>query len=287
MNWEEDSIELESDETIEQPKSLENIFSNFIQESDNVFYELSIAYQVIVSKDFAGKNIDQSNDYTIYEPVNAGNYYFKDIPMSDIKKFKRNYPDFLMEIFHGKLIQLWNNCIVDIFTFLVYSYFSDKRMFTQLGTKYQVKLDFTLKKEDLISQIPQIVISEFKSKNGAMDKTNIIKNTLNSNNIDKKHFKEIHKNILIRNAIQHNNSIISEKLPKTLENDQKAELIYMCDSNGKSVCCRCNEKIMLSFFEIEAFISAMQAVINGWRDAEVKNESYRKNYNFNEGNKDT
>lgn len=262
MNDEDDS------DPIEQPRSLECIFDNFIEETNDVFYELKIAYQFIASEYFAGKNIDLYADDSTFEAVDAGGYYIEDIPMSDIKKFKEKHPDFLVETFHGKLVQLWNNCIVDIFTLLVYSHFSDERMFTELGNKYQVKLDFTLTKEDLVSQLPQTVISEFKSRNGVMEKTNIIKNTLNSRRIDVSHFKEIHKNILVRNAIQHNNSVIGEKLPKTLDQGNP-EFIYMLDFSGNPVCCRCNEKITLSFFEIKEFIQAMHAVVNGWRNAEV------------------
>jgi hypothetical protein len=267
MVLEEDN---DPDETKKQPKSLEKIFNDFITDTNNVFHELSIAYQVIVSPYFAGENIDQSSDYAVYEPINAGGYCFEDMRIPDIKKFKRNYPDFLMEIFHGKLIQLWYNCIDDIFAFLVYSYFSGTRTFTQFGTNYQVKLNLTFDSEYLISQIPRIVINEFKSKSGAMDKTDIIRNALNSENIDDKHFKEIYKNMFIRNNIQHNNSVISEKIPTRLENNRKAKFIYMFDSDGKRICCKCNEKITLSFFEIKSFINAMHAVVKGWRDAEVK-----------------
>lgn len=267
MNDEDDN---ETDnEPIEQPKSLEYIFDNFIKETNHVFYELKIAYQFIASEYFAGKNINLYTDDSKFEAVDAGDYYIEDIPMPDIKKFKGKHPDFLMEIFHGKLVQLWHNCIVDIFRLLVYSYFSDKRTFTKLDIKSQVKLDFTLEKEDLVSQLPQTVISEFKSRNGIMDKTYIIRNTLNTKEIDNNFFKEIHKNILVRNAIQHNNSVIGEKLPKTLDKDNP-KFIYMLDLSGKPVCCKCNEKITLSFFEIEAFIKAMHAVVNGWRNAEVQ-----------------
>jgi hypothetical protein len=266
MNDEENNES--NNDPIEYPKPLQCIFDNFIEETNDVFYKLKIAYQFIASKYFAGKNIDLYANEGKFEAIDAGDFYIEDIPMSDIKKFKRKHPDFLMEIFHGKLVQLWHNCIVDIFTLLVYSHFSDNRKFTELGTKYPVKLNFTLNKEDLFSQLPQTIINEFKSKNGIMDKTYTIRNTLDSKEIDNNCFKEIHKNILVRNAIQHNNSVIDEKLPRTLDNNNP-EFIYMLNLNGEQVCCRCNEKITLSFFEIQAFIQAMHTVINGWRNVEV------------------
>lgn len=222
---------------------------------------------MVVWKGLGGdETIDHVNDSLNYTPMSIGDFVFEPIPMGDIKKFKKSYPDFLMEVFHGKLIQSWNNCLDDIFSYFVYSHFSGQRTFVELGANHPVKLNFKIvDRNEFISQIPQSTIEGFKSKEYP-ERIKTITSAFNTK-IDKKYFKEIYKNVLVRHAIQHNNSILNENILGRLGDSNSFKIL---DTNGKSFQCRTNEKITLSFFEIKSCIDKMQFIVEKWRESEGK-----------------
>lgn len=258
-----DKIELEQGQTEEQPMSLNDIFDNFIEETNNIYYHLKVAYQSHLLE-WPKEGTMHSGGALLLTPIYADNFPFDPMPYNDIERFKKTYPDFLMETFHGKLIQAWNNCLDAIFFHCICSHFSGSRAFQELGENHSVRLNFTiLEQQKFISKIKENALVGFKLTE-YKERISCIKKAVDSN-VDNKYFVDIYKHVLIRNAIQHNNSTLNDNFISKLGNNKAFKLL---DINKKSVQCKADDKITLSFYEIEWFINKMQFVVTKWKEAE-------------------
>lgn len=258
----------------EQSNCLNDIFDNFIQETDDIFYQLKVAYQSHLLNLPQEGNLRPRNDLLL-TPSYVDNFPFDLMSYHDIEEFKKTYPDFLMETFHGKLVQAWNNCLDDMFFYCICSHFSGNRAFKELGENHSVKLNFKITEQyEFLSKVKENALIGFKLTE-YKERISCIKKAVDSK-VDDKYFKDILKHVLIRNAIQHNNSKLNDNFISKLGNNSAFKLL---DINKKSVQCKADDKITLSFYEIELLINRMKFVVTKWKEAEGKNDCKRDSSN--------
>ena len=82
------------------------------------------------------------------------------IPLSDIIGYAQALPTFLTEAYHGKIVQLWQDCIDAIFSYFVDLHFSGIRTFCELKRR-QVQIDFKANK-DILTQVKEKLKSDFE-----------------------------------------------------------------------------------------------------------------------------
>jgi len=133
-----------------------------------------------------------------------------------------------------------------------------KRSFEELG-KHSIKLDFS-SDENFYSQIQNRIVDDFDFKKYRY-REKLINKILNSNDVGRDELNDIHKNVLIRNAIQHKNGVIGSYTLKALGSSQ----IKILGMNGESKVYKENDKIILSIPEIYSFKSSILYIGQIWR----------------------
>ena len=93
------------------------------------------------------------------------------------------------------------------------------------------------------------------------DRKKLINKILHLNDVGRDELAAIHKNVLIRNAIQHRNGVIDSFTLKELGSPQ----IKILDMNGKLKVYKKNDKIQLSIPEIYSFKSSILSIGQIWR----------------------
>ena len=205
------------------------------------------------------ETLSQIDNQVSISPKVGTNLHIEPIPIVDIKKFRDDYPYFLSEVFHGKLVQLWDNCLHDVFSLFIDLHFTGKRNFEELG-KLSIRLDFR-SSENFYSHIQNRIIHAFDFQK-YRDREKLINKILNLNAVGRDELAAIHKNVLIRNAIQHRNGVIDSFTLKELGSSQ----IKIFDTNEKLLkVYKENDKILLSIPEIYSFKSSLLYIGQIWR----------------------
>ena len=204
------------------------------------------------------ETLSQIDNQVSISPKVGIDLHIEPIPIVDIKKFRDEYPYFLSEIFHGELVQLWNNCLHDIFSLFIDFHFTGKRKFEEIG-KHSIKLDFS-SDENFHNQIQNRIIDDFDFKK-YREREKLLNKILNLNDVGRDELAAIHRNVLIRNAIQHRNGVIDSYTLKELGSSQ----IKILDMNGKPKVYKENDKILLSIPEIYSLKSSIFSIGQIWR----------------------
>ncbi len=239
--------------------NLNNIIDRLITNINSTFMKLLAASTMY---GLGQETLGQIGDGASISPKVGTNLHIEPIPIVYIKKFRDDYPYFISEVFHGKLVHLWNNCLEDIFLLFIDLHFTGKRKFGELK-KQDVKLDFS-SNEDFYNQIKNRISDDFDFKEYS-ERQKLINKILNPNNDGREELDNIYKNILIRNVIQHRNNIVDSYILKKLASSQ----IEILDMDGNLKFYKENDKLLLSIPEIHSFKSSMFIIGQIWR---VKDE---------------
>jgi hypothetical protein len=239
--------------------NLNDIIDRLITNVNSTFMKLLAASTMY---ELGQETLSQIDDRVSTSPKVGTNLHIEPIPIVYIKKFRDDYPYFISEVFHGKLVHLWNNCLKDIFSLFIDLHFTGKRKFEELK-KQDIKLDFS-SNEDFYSQIKNRISDDFDFKEYS-ERQKLINKILNPNNESKEELDNIYKNVLIRNVIQHRTNIVDSHILKRLGSSQ----IKILDMAGNLKFYKENDKILLSIPEIHSFKSSMFIIGQIWR---VKDE---------------
>lgn len=227
----------------------------FIDDANALFLEFLAAKTMY---DVGRSNLDSIADDAAIAPLVGIDLRLEPIPIAFIKQYKDKYPHFILEVYHAKLVQLWNNLLDDIFSVLVEEHIARRRPFTELK-KRQVRVDFD-SKEDLLVQLTGKLMEDFSFVEYS-ERQRIINKALNPNNEGENEFDTVKRNILIRNLIQHRDSVIDAYILEKLGCNQ----IELCDDNGNPKTYRHGDKILLSIPDLHNFLSSLLYVVQKWR----------------------
>jgi hypothetical protein len=236
-------------------KRLNAKIDKFIDDTNALFVEFLAAKTMY---DIGRGNVDSIADNVAISPLVGVDLRLEPIPISFIKQYKNNYPHFILEVYHVRLVQLWNNLLDDIFCILIEEHINGGRRFSELK-KQQVKVDFD-STEDLLVQLKEKLIEDFAFVDYP-ERQRIINKALNPNDKGQNELDNLKKNILIRNLIQHRGSIVDDYILGKLGSSQ----VQLYDDDGDLKTYRPGDKILLSIPEIHNFIRSLLLVVQKWR----------------------
>jgi len=222
----------------------------------NVLLEEFLAAKTMY--DIGRDTIDSISDDAAISPLVGVDLHLEPIPIVSIKRYKDKYPHFILEVYHGKLVQLWNDLLEDIFYILVKEHIIGGRKFSEL--KWQkVGINFD-SSEDFLSQLKENLIKDFSFWEYS-ERQRIINKALNPNNERQAELDNVKRNILIRNSIQHKDNIVDDYILGKLGCNE----IQLYDDDGILRSYKNGDKILLSIPEIHNFIRSLLFVVQKWR----------------------
>ena len=222
-----------------------------ISESSSLFKQCILAHTAL--------NIGQGTLSGFPDSAAVGvNVEIEPIPMAELKHYTAALPHFLLEVFHGKLVQIWHECLLQLFRMLVNLHFSGNRKFAELK-KREIVIDFQAG-SSLEAQMTERICRDFDFERYS-DKIKLLNGVFNPNNEQPEHLLNVAKHVQIRNCFQHCCGIVDEFLLKELG----LHKISLLNFNGESRDYQLNDKIEISIPEFDVFRRSLLMVGQLWR----------------------
>lgn len=182
------------------------------------------------------------------------------IPIQNLHDDYDQYASFIFEIFQGKIIQDWEHFLEELFEYLVNIHI-DKIINIPNLNKISMKINFE-DSTDILEQIKNnhnriYQFSEYKCK------IKTINDVFNEKQEGIDQLDHIKMNKLLRNCIQHSNSIITKNTLKDMGKDK----IYLLDENGNSKSYSESDSIKFTLPEINKLKQSIEHICNIWRIA--------------------
>lgn len=232
-----------------------NIIDKLITESSHLFKQYILTH---TSFKMGQDSLAEFDNSVCIEATVGLNIHIEPIPMGELKHYKARLPNFLLEIFHGKLVQIWNECLSELFQMLVGLHFSGKRPFSELK-KRSVTLNF-IESIGIEEQIRERLCKDFEFEK-YKDKVKLLNSVFHQDGDVSDHLFNILKNVHIRNAFQHHGG----KVDEFLLNELGVSEIIILDKNGKPQKFKQNDDIELSVSELNVFRQSLNIVGQDWR----------------------
>ncbi len=228
---------------------------NLVDNVSSNFYMLLVA---MTFYDLGRASIDQYADDVVISPKVGIDLHVEPIPIANVKQFKHHFPDFLLEVFHDKLVRLWNERLNDVYSLLLQAHFEKARTLSKLK-KQQIVLDCSNVpiEED---QIKAQLIEKFRFKPFSKRQA-LIDSELNPDKKEPQALREITKNVHVRNSIQHRQGVIDSYVLKELGCSD----IELRDSEGFITKYKEGNVVALSIPEVDSFASCMLLIQQIWR----------------------
>ena len=231
------------------------VIDKVIRESSHLFKQYILTHTAF---SLGQDSLSGFPDTVCIETTVGLNVDIEPIPMGELKHYREGLPNFLLEIFHGKLVQVWSECLLSLFQMLVNLHFSGKRPFTELK-KRSVSLDFK-EPSSFEDQINDRLCRDFEFQQYS-DRVKLVNDVFNQNHEQTDHLSNIAKNVQIRNSFQHRGGTVDEFLLKEL-GTQKISLL---DKNGEAREYKLGDAIELSVAELESLRRSLLMVGQVWR----------------------
>jgi hypothetical protein len=219
-------------------------------------------FTALIMHDLGKFALETIDDRTTISPKLGFELHIEPIQIGYIKRFKDNYPHFLLEVFHGKFVTLWQDLLNNIFIKFIELHLSSIRKFEELK-KIEIRLDFT-STDNFNDQIKKAIIYDFNFRKFS-ERQKLINKLLNSMGNGQRELDNIFKNTLIRNIIQHRKKIINDYVILKLGRSQ----IEILDNEGNIKNYNCGDSFELSIPEIEFFMKSILFITNLWRIKDV------------------
>lgn len=235
--------------------SINDTLDVLIQDSNSAFKNLLIAYHVHT----LGQNaLNAVADHVLVSATVGKGLQMEPIPISELRGFNDAYPAFVFEVFHGKLVQIWNTCLDKLFRVLLDLHINGSRPFKELG-KRNLYLDFEshLSSSEQIRENMSSAFNFFKYS----ERQKVINTALNESNERESDQRNVRKNVLVRNSFQHRKGIVDDYLLKELGNATAVIL----DDKGNEKAFTKGDTLMLSMPEIHAFKASIVCLAQAWR----------------------
>ena len=226
-----------------------------ITESNRLFHQFLLAHTALS----LGQGTLTGFPDTICITTTVGlNIEIEPIPMGELKRYRDELPNFLVEIFHGKLVQIWHECLSNLFQILVDFHFSGQRQFVELK-KRNISLDFQ-ENAILEIQVKDRLCRDFGFQNYS-DRVKLLNAVFNPNQEQSEHLGNVSKNVQVRNAFQHREREVDEFLLRELG----VQKISLLDRDGKPREYMLGDTLELSVPEFDAFRRSLLMVGQVWR----------------------
>lgn len=231
------------------------LLGNLITESSSLFKQCIYAHTVLA----LGRNaVSDISDEVFVEATVGLNTKTEPIPMSELKNYRQGLQNILLVMFHGKLVNVWNDCLSQLFKFLVGLHFSGRRHFKELK-KRSLQLDFQ-QSNGLEEQVKDRLCRDFEFQK-YNDRVKLLNSVFNPNKEGSEHISNIVKNVQIRNSFQHRGGIVDS----FLLNELGLKRISLISSDGHTEYYSKDAPIELSIGEFDAFKRSLLLMGQIWR----------------------
>jgi hypothetical protein len=246
---------IKMDKIIDWTEKLNVRLDNLVDNVNSNFYMLLVA---MTFYDLGRVSIDQYADDVVISPKVGIDLHIEPIPVVNVKQFKRHFPDFLLEVFHDRLVRMWNECLNDVYSLLLQAHFDNARNLSKLK-KQQIVLDCSKMpiEED---QIKVQLIEKFRFAPFSQRQA-LIDSELNPEKKELQALREITKNVHVRNIIQHRQGILDSYVLKEVG----CTNIELRDSEGFIKKYKEGDVVALSIPEVNTFASCILLVQQMWR----------------------
>jgi len=230
------------------------ILNKYLSDINIIFKEL-ISHLTIF--EIGNDNINSLNDNVNVSPIISAELKLEPISVTELKRSKKKYPDFIMDVYHNKLAIEWQNLLDDVYAYRLNQHFSKQKTFKELG-KSKVKVDF-LSEIEIVQQIKGNLKLDF-SFLPYKDRIRVINNSFECIDKNEDVLKKILKNILIRNSLQHKN----KKLDNDFLNQMGSNTLTLLNQKGEEKRYVSGDEIFIYLPEIFEFKKAMIQLIIKW-----------------------
>lgn len=231
------------------------ILDRLIQESGNIFKQFLLAHtSITLGHGIVGEIAD---DTAVGTTVGL-NISIEPIPIRELKQYKPVLPQFLLESFHDRLVQLWNRTIAKLFKYLIELHFNRIRPFEELKNR-RPRIDFR-SSTSLDDQIREVLSEDFEFQNYS-ERVRLLNSVFNSKNNKSNDLQKIHKHVQVRNCLQHKGGHIDDFFLK----DLGVNKIEMLDHNANPRTYNLNDRVILSVPEFDSFRRSLLLVSQVWR----------------------
>lgn len=231
------------------------VLDELIGEVQRGFHALLLAQTTL---QLGGGVLDSIQDNVAIETALGIALTIEPLPIGELRQYKASFPDFILQVFHGKLVQLWHECLLKIFCHYVDLHLQGMRPFVELR-KQDVRIDFAVS-EQLQAQVRRALTRDFDFKDFA-ERQKLINKLRNPVDRYADHLQNIHKHVQIRNAFQHRQGMLDTDAIKKLG----VSAIELLDADGKSYSHSSGDRVTLSIPEVDSFRKSILLVSQAWR----------------------
>ena len=114
------------------------------------------------------------------------------IPIGELRQYGATFPTFLLDVFHGKIVQHWQDCLTKIFRHYVDLHVIGTRLFAELRRK-DVRIDFA-STDPVNDQLRASLVRDFTFSEYA-ERQRLINNVRNTTGKHPEHLSNIDKHV--------------------------------------------------------------------------------------------
>jgi len=238
-----------------QPDPVNGFLDDLLQRLQDTFRAFLCAHATI---ELGGGILDSIRDNVAIGAVVGLNIAIEPIPLAELKQYKASFPGVLLEVFHGKVVQTWKECLSKIFAHYVSLHLNGTRRFEELKST-DVRLDFR-SDVSIDEQIRNSLVDDFDFKRYA-DQQKLIDGLRNPNDLYPNHLTNVHKNVLMRNALQHKGGRVDQFFLNSLGVNQ----IEVLGQDAQPIPLGDGDRVTLSIPEFDSFRRSTLMVCQAWR----------------------
>jgi hypothetical protein len=206
-----------------------------------------------------GSNIvSMMQDDTQVTAIVGLNVAIEPVAISELRQFKVVYPSFIIDVFHGKLVQLWQDVLDRIFAHYVDLHVTGQRVFSELRVR-RVTIDFR-RPATMTDQARESLCRDFSFDRFA-NRQKLIASLRDGASETGEEASIILQHIQIRNTIQHHDGVLRESFFHELG---LTELVLL-DESGSDLVLRVGDSVVISVVELDRFRRALLMVAQRWK----------------------
>jgi len=202
--------------------------------------------------------VDALADHTLITATVGLNTSIEPIPVSELRKFKATYPDFVVDVFHGRLVQHWQDLLTRIFAHYVDLHIANVRAFVELG-RTQVRVDFT-QALPVSEQLRESLCRDFQFAKYS-DRQKLMTRLRDAGHQAATEADTVLRHVHFRNALQHHQGVLREFVFGELGRQD----ITVLDDAGATRTLRAGDKLALSVPELDSFRRALLVLTQRWK----------------------
>lgn len=234
------------------------LIDNLQSELNENFHSFLLAKTVL---QLGETNFENINENVVIQFALSSDESIEPIPIGELKQYSKSFPTFLVEIFHGKAVSLWQEFLTDVFSLYINLHFDNRRQFEELKIR-QINFDFKYE-GDITQHLKETLINGFAFEK-YKDRIRIISKICEPHNSPENcatPLSQIYKNVIIRNSLQHKDGILTDDLVKLLGSNK----IEILDDTGTGLPINIGDKINLSLQEFYRFNQSLLLIGQLWR----------------------